>query len=193
VPGRLSLEVMWSPASQQKTTTQGGSLLTTRFSSATYFGARYERLLTSTQGFYFGATPLFRRARQPSGGLAPDGTALGPSQWGYDGLWYSAGYIFELPFQHKGNMTHHVGVTFNGEGGVRMEWRVSLGTLRRRGRDSFGIRSTDPNPYQQARPRPSPAESGSRVGAAFRSPTGTPCPYCCKSVQPVRSSPTKPG
>jgi len=70
-----------------------------------------------------------------------------PSQWGYDSLWYRAGYIFELPFQHKGNMTHHVGVTFNGEGRVRMEWRVSLGTLRRRGRDSFGIRSTDPNPF----------------------------------------------
>jgi hypothetical protein len=135
---------MWSPASQQKTTTQSGSPLTTRFSSATYFGARYERLLTSTQGFYFGATPLFRRATP----LAPDGTLRRPSQWGYDGLWYRAGYIFELPFQHKGNMTYHVGLLFAPEHRMRMEWRVSLGTLRRRGRNSFGIRPTDPNPYQ---------------------------------------------
>lgn len=144
VPGRLSLEVMWSPASQQKTTTQSGSPLTARFSSATYFGARYERLLTSTQGFYFGATPLFLRATP----LAPDGTPLARSQWGYDSLWYRAGYIFELPFQHKGNMTHHVGLLFAPEHRMRMEWRVSLGTLRRRGRDSFGIRPTDPNPYE---------------------------------------------
>jgi hypothetical protein len=144
LPGRLSLEVMWSPASQQKTTTQSGSPLTTRFSSATYFGARYERLLTSTQGFYFGATPLFLRATP----LAPDGTALRPSQWGYDSTWYRAGYIFELPFQHKGNMTHHVGLLFAPQHRMRMEWRVSLGTLRRRGRNSFGIRPADPNPYQ---------------------------------------------
>ena len=44
-------------------------------------------------------------------------------------------------------MTHHVGYLVHGKG-VRFEWRVSLGLLRRRGRHSFGIRETDRNPYQ---------------------------------------------
>ena len=109
-----------------------------------YAGVRYERLLTGTQGFYFGVTPQFGRLTT----VGVNGNRVSPdSRWEYNGVWYRAGYIFELPFQKKGNMTHDVGYLVHGKG-VRFEWRVSLGLLRRRGRHPFGISETDRNPNQ---------------------------------------------
>ena len=70
------------------------------------------------------------------------------AHWQYDSLWLRAGSIFEMPFQKKGNMTHYVGVAFQGLQGIRFEWRVSPGLLHLRGRKNFGIRPDDPNPYE---------------------------------------------
>jgi hypothetical protein len=45
-------------------------------------------------------------------------------------------------------MRNNVALLFAPQDRMRMEWHVSLGTLRRRGRNSFGIRPADPNPYE---------------------------------------------
>jgi len=144
VPGRLALEFMWSPASQTFTFPSNGQTISVRLSSATYFGARYERFLTNTQGFYGGVTPLFRHVATE---VVDSGAAPAGARWQYDSMWYRVGYILELPSHKKGNMTHHLGVMFNGRT-ARFEWRVSLGLFRRHGRNSFGIRESDPNPYE---------------------------------------------
>ena len=111
-----------------------------------YAGFRYERLLTNSQGFYGGVTPHFRQRRLESVNGVPLNS---PAEWDYDGVWYRLGYIIELPFRTKGNMAHHVGIVFNPKrGSARFEWRLSLGFLRHRGRDRFGLRPKDRNPYQ---------------------------------------------
>jgi len=144
LPGRLSFELMWSPVSRNLLFTSNGQNISGHRSNDTYAGIRYERLLTGTQGFYFGVTPLFERQTT----LAVNGVAVTPdSRWVYQGVWYRGGYIFELPFQKKGNMTHHVGYLIHGKT-FRFEWRVSLGLVRLRGRHSFGIRESDLDPYQ---------------------------------------------
>ncbi len=141
VPGRLSFEFMWSPASRTHTSAANGQTVHVRISSPTYFGLRYERFLTNAQGFYGGATPLFVRSATDIGGGPP------APQWEYQGVWYRLGYILELPSRKRGNLTHHLGVAFHGTT-FRFEWRVSIGLLRRQGRSTFGIRKTDPNPYE---------------------------------------------
>jgi hypothetical protein len=143
-PGRLSLETMWAPTSQVFTSTANGQTITTRLSSATYFGARYERFLTNTQGFYGGFTPLFRRHASNVTGSGPLQSSSG---FEYEGIWYRVGYILELPSHKKGNMTHHLGALIHGKT-FRFEWHASLGLFRRHGRDNFGIRARDRNPYQ---------------------------------------------
>lgn len=144
LPGRVSFEAMWSPVTRTLSVTSNGQNISGHRSYDTYAGMRYERLLTGTQGFYFGVTPLFERQTTE----AINGVAIAPdSRWIYQGVWYRAGYIFELPFQKKGNMTHHVGYVIHGKS-FRFEWRVSLGVLRYRGRHWFGISENDPSPYQ---------------------------------------------
>ncbi len=144
LPGRLSFEVMSSPASGHFVFPLNGQSVLARRRFITYTGVRYERLLTGTQGFYFGITPLFWHATN----LSVNGSPVpGNPRWEYKGLWYRGGYIFELPFQRKGNLTHHVGYLIHGKT-FRFEWRVSMGLLRHRGRHSFGLREGDPNPYQ---------------------------------------------
>jgi len=122
VPMRLSLEYMFS---HSKST--GGSV------SMMHAGPRLERMVTNTQGFYFGVTPEW--------------ISVQPGPWQYSGIWYRAGYVLELPSKRWGNLTNHIGVMFHGSM-VRFEWRVSLGILRQRGRHDFGARPNDRNPYQ---------------------------------------------
>lgn len=144
-PSRLSLEIMWSPTSQFHTRGFTGEPVTTRLSNETYFGARFEQLLTNTQGFYFGADPLFHQ----SAISAVNGQKIqSTSQWGYEGTWLRFGYLLELPFRKYGNMTHYVGISILNPQTFRFEWRVGFGFVRKRGRHNFGIRNTDPNPYQ---------------------------------------------
>jgi hypothetical protein len=119
---RLSLEYMFS---HSKST--GGSV------SMMHAGPRLERMVTNTQGFYFGVTPEW--------------ISVQPGPWQYSGIWYRAGYVLELPSKRWGNLTNHIGVMFHGSM-VRFEWRVSLGILRQRGRHDFGARPNDRNPYQ---------------------------------------------
>ena len=145
VPGRLALEAMWSPSSQFHTSNSGGQSLTIRLSSETYVGARYEQLLTNTQGFYFGVDPLFHKFNIARVNGQPVSST---ASWQYEGAWVRVGYLLELPTRRFGNMAHYVGVSFPNFHTVRFEWRVGLGLLRRRGRHDFGIRSDDPNPYQ---------------------------------------------
>jgi len=68
-------------------------------------------------------------------------------QWRYSGVWYRVGYILELPSEHKGNFTNHIGVMFQSSA-VRFEWRVSFGFLGQRTRHDFGPRLGDRNPYR---------------------------------------------
>ena len=63
-------------------------------------------------------------------------------------MWYRVGYILELPSEHKGNFTNHIGVMFQSSA-VRFEWRVSFGFLGQRTRHDFGARLGDRNPYRQ--------------------------------------------
>ena len=144
--GRLALELMWAPVKHRDFFTVGTQTFTERLSNEMYAGVRYERLLTNSQGFYGGVTPHFRRSRLESVNGVPLST---PPEWDYDGVWYRLGYIIELPFRTKGNMAHHVGIVFHPRGAARFEWRISFGFLRHRGRDSFGLRPGNRNPYQE--------------------------------------------
>lgn len=139
VPARLSLEYMWSHA---KFNIPGQSGAVGR-ASMMYTGARLERMITNTQGFYFGVTPEWANisTRSANGILSP-----ADPRWVYGGLWYRIGYILELPSRHKGNFTNQIGAMFQ-SWTVRFEWRVSFGVLRRRGEHEFGARRTDRNPY----------------------------------------------
>ena len=144
--GRLALELMWAPVKHHDFFTVGNQTFTERLSNEMYAGVRYERLLTNSQGFYGGVTPHFRQLQLES----VNGTPLtSPTAWDYDGVWYRLGYIIELPFRTKGNLTNHVGIVFNPQqGSARFEWRISFGVLRHRGRDKFGLRPGDGNLYQ---------------------------------------------
>lgn len=64
---------------------------------------------------------------------------------------YHFGYVLELPSAHKSNLTHHVGALIGVVPGypVLLEWRVSFGFLRTRGRHDFGARLGDRSPYQK--------------------------------------------
>jgi hypothetical protein len=134
-PARLALELMWSPFGHAVSPNIGAQLAT---------GARLERLVTNTQGFYFGVTPQWEdvSTRVVNGVASP-----ADRQWQYSGVWYRVGYILELPTEHKGNFTNHIGLMFQ-RSAVRFEWRVSFGILRRRGRHDFGARLGDRSPYQ---------------------------------------------
>ncbi len=134
-PARLALELMWSPFGHAVSPEIGAQLAT---------GARLERLVTNTQGFYIGVTPQWEdvSTRVVNGVPSP-----ADRQWQYSGVWYRVGYILELPSEHKGNFTNHIGVMFQ-RSAVRFEWRVSFGFLRQRGRHDFGARLGDRNPYQ---------------------------------------------
>jgi hypothetical protein len=134
-PVRLALEFMWSPFGHAVSPNIVGQLAT---------GARLERMVTNTQGFYFGVTPQWEDISTHVG----NGVASSVSrQWLYSGVWYRIGYVLELPSEHKGNFTNDIGLMFQSSA-VRFEWRVSLGILRRRGRRDFGARPGDHNPYQ---------------------------------------------
>jgi hypothetical protein len=140
VPGRVALETMWSPTGQDATQHSGGHTVSGRVSSEIYLGVRYEGFFSHTQGYYFGVTPHILQFTTN----AVDGLAVVPTkQWQFGGVWYRAGYLFELPSRTRGNMTHHVGIVFHGRT-FRMEWRVSFGVLRQRGRSHFGISPKDP-------------------------------------------------
>jgi hypothetical protein len=135
IPGRIAFEGMWSPASRPGTLTAAGHTRTGTISSEMYAGVRYESFYSHTQGYYFGVTPQLRRFTTNT----LDGVTVPPStEWQYNGVWYRVGYMFVLPSRIHGNMTHHVGVMFNGSL-VRFEWRISFGMLRQRGRNHFGI------------------------------------------------------
>jgi len=142
-PGRLSLESMFTPTSQVFLSPSGSQTIATRLSRTTEFGARFERFLTNTQGFYGGFSAILRRATSQIVG----GPVVSGPHWIYEGIWYRLGYLLELPTRRKGNLTQHWGVAFHGTT-FRFEWRVSVGVLRRHGRDSFGIRPDEPSPYQ---------------------------------------------
>jgi hypothetical protein len=110
-------------------------------------GLRLERLVTNAQGFYFGVTPKWVNisARDINGVLS-----LFDRHLQYGGVSYHVGYVLELPSQHKGNFTNHVGVVIREapQSPILFEWRVSFGILRKRGRRDFGARLGDRNPYQ---------------------------------------------
>lgn len=144
-PSRLALEAMWSPTPQYHTRSFTGEPVTTKLSNETYFGARFEQLLTNTQGFYFGVDPLFR---QSSTDRVNGQKVQSSPQWAYEGTWYRVGYMLELPLRRYGNMTHYVGIAILNPSTFRFEWRVGFGFLRKRGRDNFGIRAKDANPYE---------------------------------------------
>jgi len=94
--------------------------------------------------FYFGITPQWEdvSTRVVNGAPSP-----ADRQWRYSGVWYRVGYILELPSEHKGNFTNHIGVMFQSSA-VRFEWRVSFGFLGQRTRHDFGARLGDRNPYR---------------------------------------------
>jgi hypothetical protein len=138
--GRLSLETSFSPWSESFPSSDGNTITA---SNAVGLGARFERFLTNTQGFYGGFTEyLVRDSAQ-----AAAGGAMSAPYWALDGPWYRVGYVIELPSLKKGNLTHQVGVMVRGSH-LRVEWRISLGVFRRKGRNYFGIRPDDPNPYE---------------------------------------------
>lgn len=142
LPTRVSLEYMWSPLAFVPVKSAESAKTYDR-SSEMYTGARIERFLTNTQGFYFGVTPDW--ARLPGNALNP--AAPDPRQrWQYEGLCYRLGYVLEMPSQHKGNFTNQVGVILESSM-VRFEWRMSFGVLRWRGRQDFGGDVGDRNPY----------------------------------------------
>ena len=147
IPARLALEYDWSPWPLRVPLVAGGRLLFTGSNSTLWTGVRIERLVTNTQGFYFGVTPEWSdiAARVLDGALTP-----AVFRFLYTGVSYHAGYLLELPSWHKGNLTNHIGFVFRDAPGypILFEWRTGLGLLRQRGRHDFGARAGDRNPYQ---------------------------------------------
>ncbi len=131
-PSRMALEYMWAPRTIPN---ESAAKMDT--------GVRFENLVTSTQGFYFGITPEWADI---SGTVTNGVLSFRGQRWQYSGLWYRAGYLLELPSQHKGNFTNQLGVEFQGST-FHFEWRMSFGILRRRGRHDFGAAAGDRNPY----------------------------------------------
>ena len=146
VPARLGLEFGWRPYGRYVAIPVGGGKQFTYSTSTLYTGVRVERLITNTQGLYFAATPKFVdiTVRDVNGSLVP-----APLHWGYGGVSYHFGYVLELPSAHKGNLVHHIGALVGSVPGYPflLEWRVSFGFLRTRGRDKFGAQLGDRDPY----------------------------------------------
>jgi hypothetical protein len=146
IPARLGLEYGWRPYGREVAIPIGGEKQFVYSTSTMYTGVRVERLVTNTQGLYFAATPKFSdiSVRAVNGVITP--SAL---HWAYAGVSYHFGYVLELPSAHKGNLVHHIGALIGSVPGfpVLLEWRVSIGFLRTRGRDEFGARLGDRDPY----------------------------------------------
>jgi hypothetical protein len=146
IPARLGLEFGWRPYGSDVVIPVGGEKAFTYSTSTLYTGVRVERLITNTQGLYFAATPKFVdiTVRNVNGTLSPS-----PLHWGYGGVSYHFGYVLELPSAHKGNLVHHIGALVGSVPGfpLLLEWRVSIGFLRTRGRDKFGAEVGDRDPY----------------------------------------------
>jgi len=143
VPLRVGLDYMWNPFPQPVEIP--GPLRLARASSSEFVGAHVERLVTASQGFYFGATTKWSDIN-----VSPSGGASSPldHRWQYGGVAYRTGYIVELPSAHHGSLVNQVGVVLQGPPyPVLFEWRISLGFLRKRGRTEFGARRDDRNPY----------------------------------------------
>jgi len=147
LPARLAVEYSWLPVGKFVAGSFEGINQWAYSKSTIYAGLRLERLLTNTQGFYFGVTAEW--ADLSTANVGGMGSPLTP-RWEYGGISYHVGYLLELPSAHKGNFTNQVGVVIR-EGfvyPVLFEWRVSFGFWRQRGRDDFGARSSDRNPYE---------------------------------------------
>lgn len=146
IPARLALEYGWVPYGREVGVDIGGARQFLYSRSTMFPGARVERLITNTQGLYFAVTPEIAdiSVRAVNGALLPS-----PLHWAYGGLSYHFGYVLELPSAHKGNLTHHIGALIGSVPGfpVLLEWRVSFGVLRTRGRHDFGARTGDRDPY----------------------------------------------
>jgi hypothetical protein len=147
IPARLSLEYGWVPLGRDISIPFNGQRQFI-FSRTTMFaGVRVERLITNTQGFYFAATPKFADiSERAAGGIV----SPAPLHWQYGGVSYHLGYVLELPSAHKGNLVQQIGALIGSspQFPVLLEWRVSLGFLRQRGRHDFGARPADRNPYE---------------------------------------------
>ena len=147
IPARLGLEYGWVPYGRNVAIPINGEKQFLYSNSTMFAGARVERLITNTQGLYFAVTTKFGDVseRAENGVISPS-----PLHWAYGGLSYHFGYVLELPSAHKGNLTHHIGALIGSVPGfpVLLEWRVSFGFLRTRGRDDFGARLGDRDPYE---------------------------------------------
>jgi hypothetical protein len=147
VPARLALDFGWKPFRASLPVPLGGQSRYAFSKSTLYAGASVERLITNTQGFYFGVTPKWVdiNERAIDGVVSPSGL-----HWQYGGVSYHTGYVLELPSAHKGNFTNYIGVVIRDAPAypILFEWRVSLGFLRWRGRHDFGARVGDRNPYE---------------------------------------------
>jgi hypothetical protein len=146
IPARLGLEYGWRPYGREVAIPIVGREQFVNSTSTMYTGVRVERLITNTQGLYFAVTPKFVdiSVRAVNGVISPS-----PLHWAYGGLSYHFGYVLELPSAHKGNLVHHIGALIGSVPGfpVLLEWRVSIGFLRTRGRDTFGAHVGDRDPY----------------------------------------------
>jgi hypothetical protein len=146
IPARVGLEVGWRPYGREVAIPIGGQKQFVNSASTLYTGVRVERLITNTQGLYFAATPKFAdvSVQAVNGALSPS-----PLHWAYGGVSYHFGYVLELPSAHKGNLVHHIGALVGSVPGFPflLEWRVSIGFLRTRGRDEFGAQLGDRDPY----------------------------------------------
>jgi hypothetical protein len=146
IPARLALEYMWSPRRIEAPISVGSKQEYTDSKSTMWAGVQIERLVTNMQGFYFGVTPEWAdiSTRVINGVLSPS-----DSHWQYTGVSYHVGYLFELPSEHKGNITNQIGIEIQrAPAPVLFEWRVNFGFLRRRGRHDFAARRGDHNPYE---------------------------------------------
>jgi hypothetical protein len=146
IPARLGLEFGWRPYGREVVIPVDSEKQFAYSTSTLYTGVRVERLITNTQGLYFAATPKFVdiTVRNVNGALSPS-----PLHWGYGGVSYHFGYVLELPSAHKGNLVHHIGALVGSVPGYPLlfEWRVSIAFHRTRGRDEFGARLGDRDPY----------------------------------------------
>jgi len=146
-PARLAVEYIWTPTARYVPVRLGGHEQYLYSKSTMYAGLRVERLVTHTEGFYFGVTPEWADI---STTLTNSAISPAPLHWQYGGFSYHIGYLVELPSAHKGNLTNQIGIVIQNSFATRIlfEWRISLGLLRQRGRHDFGARATDRNPYE---------------------------------------------
>jgi hypothetical protein len=147
IPARLGLEYGWTPFGRGVGAAIGGEKRAVISRSTMFVGARVERPITSSQGLYFAVTPKFVDISERAlGGVV----SSSPLHWQYGGISYHFGYVLELPSAHKSNLTQHIGALIGAFPGYPflLEWRVSFGFLRSRGRHDFGGRRGDRNPYQ---------------------------------------------